>query len=74
MSGCDTPAVTGEAGAAAGAGEAGEAGAAKDGVEIPLQSPDIGGSRIKKIVRHVVHADLCSIRRNAADGRFDHMF
>ena len=48
MSGCDTPAVTGEAGAAAGAeeageaagaGEAGEAGAAKDGTEIPCRVP-----------------------------------
>ena len=39
MSGCDTLAVTGEAGAAAGAGEAGEAGAAKDGAEIPCRVP-----------------------------------
>ena len=48
MSGCDTPEVTGEAGAAAGAeeageaagaGEAGEAGVAKDGTEIPCRVP-----------------------------------
>ena len=39
MSGCDAPAVTGEAGAAAGAGEAGAAEAAKDGAEIPCRVP-----------------------------------